>query len=200
MSIKRFTLILPVVFLTASIVASGCAKRVSTSQLDETGTRASGAPSESVQSEPRKGDDIVSIAEPSIPKAEVYEDTIPGEAVNESSSSSAVYRDIKDIYFDFDKYTIRDESRATLQTNAAVIKNKKAKKVVIEGHCDDRGTNEYNLALGERRAQSTKRYLAALGINPSDISTISYGEEKPFCSEQNDECWQKNRRSHFVIE
>ncbi|MEO0250446.1 MAG: peptidoglycan-associated lipoprotein Pal [candidate division WOR-3 bacterium] len=200
MVVKKFSVILPVIFLTAVIIAGGCAKRVSTSQLDEGGAERSETPSEISKSEPRSGEDIVAIAEPSLPRAEVYEDTIPGEPAKESSISSAIFKDIKDIFFDFDKYTIRDDSRAVLQTNASIIKNKKAKKVVIEGHCDERGTNEYNLALGERRAQSTKRYLAALGVNPSTISTISYGEEKPFCSNQNEECWQQNRRAHFVVE
>ncbi len=168
--------------------------------MDETGTKPSAPSSEISKSDQRRGDDLIAIAEPSIPSADVDEDTIPGEPVKETPVSSAMYKDIKDIYFDFDEYTIRDDSRSSLQTNATVIKNKKAKKVIIEGHCDERGTNEYNLALGERRAQSTKRYLAALGINPSNISTISYGEEKPFCSSPSEECWQQNRRAHFVVE
>lgn len=200
MIIKKFSVILPVVFLASLIIASGCAKRVSTSQIDETGKKSSESSSEVSRTEPRKGDDLIAIAEPSIPKADVYESALPGEPVKESAVSAAMYKEIKDIYFDFDQYTIRDDSRTTLQANSAVIKNKKAKKVVIEGHCDERGTNEYNLALGERRAQSTKRYLAALGINPSGMSIISYGEEKPFCADHSEECWQQNRRAHFVVE
>lgn len=200
MTIKKVSVILPVIFLTALIITNGCAKRVSTSQIDETGTKSSDPSSEISKSEQRRGDDLIAIAEPSIPKADVYEDTLAGEPANETPVSSAMYKDIKDIYFDFDQYTIRDDSRSTLQNNAALIKNKKAKKVTIEGHCDERGTNEYNLALGERRAQSTRRYLVALGINPSNVSTISYGEEKPFCSSQSEECWQQNRRAHFVVE
>ncbi|MCC7201156.1 MAG: peptidoglycan-associated lipoprotein Pal [Nitrospirae bacterium] len=194
---KKYSAALPVILLAAILITNGCAKRVSTSQLDETGTKPSDATSQTSKSESRKaGDDVIAIAEPSIPSADIHEEDLNAE----TAVSSAKFKDIRDIYFDFDMYSIRDDSRSILQTNASVIKNRKAKKVVIEGHCDDRGTNEYNLALGERRAQSAKRYLLALGVSPSNLSTISYGEEKPFCTEQNEECWQQNRRAHFVVE
>lgn len=200
MIIKRFSVILPVIFLAALVISSGCAKRMSTSQLDETGTASSEPSVEISKPEPRKGEDLIAIAEPLIPSAEVYEDVLSAESVKETPMSSAKYKEIRDIFFDFDQYAIRDDARGALQNNASVLKKKNSKKIIIEGHCDDRGTNEYNLALGERRAQSTKRYLAALGINPSEIATISYGEEKQFCSDQNEECRQQNRRAHFVVE
>ena len=79
------------------------------------------------------------------------------------------------------------------------MKANKDSKILIQGHCDERGTLEYNIALGERRAQSAKKYLIDLGIDPSRISTISYGKEKPFCTDHNEECWQENRRAHFAI-
>lgn len=106
---------------------------------------------------------------------------------------------IKDIYFDFDRYDIKDESRPILRQVAdALISNKKI-KVVIEGHCDERGTREYNLGLGERRAYSAKQYLISLGLPSSRVDTVSYGKEKPQCQEKTEDCWAKNRRAHFVF-
>src|SRR3989304_1105952 len=103
---------------------------------------------------------------------------------------------LKDIHFDFDKYDIRPGDAAILKENAALLKKYPNVKIQIEGHCDERGTNEYNLALGERRANSTKSYLLSLGIPSDRISTISYGEEKPLDPSQNEEAWAKDWRSH----
>jgi peptidoglycan-associated lipoprotein len=105
----------------------------------------------------------------------------------------------EDIYFDYDQYDIRADSQAVLQTVASWMLKNTAAKILIEGHCDDRGTNEYNLALGDRRAKSVRDYLVALGIASSRIETISYGEEEPICTDQTEECWAKNRRAHFII-
>jgi len=106
---------------------------------------------------------------------------------------------LKDIYFDFDKYDVRPEDALILKENAALLKKYPNVKIQIEGHCDERGTNEYNLALGERRANSTKNYLASLGISPERISIISYGEEKPLDPGHDEEAWAKNRRAHTII-
>ena len=106
---------------------------------------------------------------------------------------------LKDIRFDFDKYDIRPADAAILKENAAVLKKYHKVKIQIEGHCDERGTNEYNLALGERRANSTKNYILSLGISPERISTISYGEERPVDPGHNEEAWGKNRRAHTII-
>lgn len=106
---------------------------------------------------------------------------------------------LKPIFFDFDKYDIRPGDAEILKENAALLKKFPNIKIQIEGHCDERGTNEYNLALGERRANSTKQYLINLGISKDRISTISYGEERPFDPGHNEEAWAKNRRAHFVI-
>lgn len=106
---------------------------------------------------------------------------------------------LKEVYFDFDRYDIRADARETLKANAGWLKANPAARVEIEGHADDRGTNEYNLALGAKRAQSTKDYLATLGIQAGRLSTISYGEELPVCKEQTEECWQRNRRARFVV-
>lgn len=106
---------------------------------------------------------------------------------------------LKEIYFDFDSYDLRPDARDTLQTNTAWLKASPAVRVEIEGHADERGTNEYNLALGAKRAQAAKDYLATLGIAAGRLLTISYGEEVPVCREHNESCWQRNRRARFVI-
>ena len=106
---------------------------------------------------------------------------------------------LKDIHFDFDKYDISRKDEEILNENAAFLKKNPKMKIQIEGHCDERGSSEYNLALGERRANATKRYLASLGITSDRISTISYGEERPLDTGHNEEAWAKNRRAHFVV-
>jgi len=105
----------------------------------------------------------------------------------------------KDIQFDFDKYDIRPDSKPILHSLADWLINNPSVEVILEGHCDERGTNEYNLALGDRRTKATMDYLIALGIPSSRLETISYGEEKPLCAEKTEGCWQRNRRAHFII-
>jgi peptidoglycan-associated lipoprotein len=106
---------------------------------------------------------------------------------------------LKDIHFDFDKYDIRPGDTEILKENGTLLKKYSNVKIQIEGHCDERGTVEYNLALGERRANSTKKYLTSLGISPDRISTISYGKERPADPGHNEEAWAKNRRAHTII-
>ena len=103
------------------------------------------------------------------------------------------------IYFDFDKYVILPEGREALKRNAEWLQKNAGAKVVVEGNCDDRGTNEYNMALGQRRADAAAKYLMDLGIGKDRVSTVSYGEEKPLCKEANEECWSRNRRDDFII-
>ncbi len=106
---------------------------------------------------------------------------------------------LKDLYFAFDRYDLDPSARETLKANAAWLTANPSANVRIEGHCDERGTNEYNLALGARRADASKDYLVSLGIAPDRLSTISYGEEIPVCKEKTEECWARNRRARFVI-
>ena len=106
---------------------------------------------------------------------------------------------LRDVNFDFDRYDLSAEARDILKGHATWLKTNPQVRVEIEGHCDERGTNEYNLALGAKRADSVKRYLIDLGISTNTLSTISYGEELPLCKEQNEGCWAKNRRAHFVV-
>ena len=106
---------------------------------------------------------------------------------------------LKDIHFHYDKYDIQRGEEGILKENAAFLKKNPNMKIQIEGHCDERGTVEYNLALGERRANNTKRYLVSLGITSDRISTISFGKERPLDPGHNEAAWAKNRRGHFVI-
>ena len=108
---------------------------------------------------------------------------------------------LQDIYFDFDQATILNPAKPVLEANAALLQTRfKNRNVLIEGHCDERGSVEYNLVLGVRRAQVVKAYLMDLGISQSRIRIVSFGKERPVCTQQNDSCWQKNRRTHFVIQ
>jgi len=106
---------------------------------------------------------------------------------------------VSDINFDFDSSIIRPDAREILKANADFLLKNKAATIVIEGHCDEKGTAEYNMALGQRRAQETKNYLVNLGINESIIKTISYGKERPLDPASTEEAWAKNRRAHFVV-
>ncbi len=105
--------------------------------------------------------------------------------------------EVQDIFFDFDRYELRSEARAILQRNARLLRENSGSRVVLEGHCDERGTEEYNLALGQRRADAVKAYLMDLGISGSRLSTVSYGEERPFALGSAEEAWSQNRRVHF---
>ena len=105
---------------------------------------------------------------------------------------------LHDVHFDYDSFELDESSRQTLQQNADWLKDHPEARVEIEGHCDDRGTVEYNLALGAKRAAAAKSYLVALGIARDRLTTISYGEELPLCHEETESCWSDNRRAHFV--
>ena len=106
---------------------------------------------------------------------------------------------VKDIFFEFDKSNISPDAREILKANADFLLKNGNSKVVIEGHCDERGTAEYNMALGQRRAQETKKYLVNLGIKEPRIKTISYGEERPLDPGHNEDAWARNRRAHFAV-
>jgi peptidoglycan-associated lipoprotein len=105
----------------------------------------------------------------------------------------------EDVYFDFDKSNLKPAAQESLLQKADWLRENSDVTVTIEGHCDERGTNEYNLALGDRRAESIKAFLVNLGISASRLTTISYGEERPVCFEGTEECWAKNRRGHFTL-
>ena len=105
--------------------------------------------------------------------------------------------ELSDIFFDFDRFVIRNDAQSVLEANAGVLKSQSGEKILLEGHCDERGTSAYNLVLGERRAQAAAQYLRDLGVPSSQIQITSYGKERPFCAEHSEACWQSNRRAHF---
>ncbi len=106
---------------------------------------------------------------------------------------------LTDAFYDYDQADLREDARSALAANAEWLKKYPTVQVLIEGHCDERGTAAYNLSLGERRANAAKEYLTSLGVEGSRVRTISYGKERPFCNESSETCWQQNRRAHFVI-
>src|SRR4051794_20816547 len=107
---------------------------------------------------------------------------------------------VKDVYFDYDKADVRSDQQSSVQADAQFLSQHSNVNITIEGHCDERGSTEYNLGLGDQRASAVKNALTAAGVSASRIKTISYGKEKPFCSESNEACWQQNRRGHLVYQ
>ena len=107
-------------------------------------------------------------------------------------------RELGDIFFDFDRYALRQDAQRTLAQNLEWMQSNPNALILIEGHCDERGTSEYNLALGERRAQATRNFLVSHGVRADRITLVSYGKERPACNESNEGCWARNRRAHFL--
>jgi peptidoglycan-associated lipoprotein len=122
---------------------------------------------------------------------------VPTSSLSEEQEFKA---NIQDIFFDYDTYDVRGDAEATLSHDAAYLASHPDVKVVIGGYCDERGSNEYNLALGQNRADAAKNALIAAGVAASRIRVVSYGKEKPFCQESNEECWQQNRRAGFTLD
>ncbi len=174
----RKVLMLAFFCIMLALVATGCSKKYSALQTSQTPSE-QGAQKEMVTEEPAQ-------------MAKLEREEVTGEYVEDVSIA------FDDIYFDFDKFEIKEASKPTLDKLASWLMNNNA-KVIVEGHCDERGTNEYNLGLGDRRANSTTDYLVASGVSPDRIQMISYGEERPQCTEKKESCWSLNRRAHFVI-
>jgi len=124
----------------------------------------------------------------------------PPTSASQPSLSELFARNVKDIFFDFNKYDVRADQQQAARADAQFLLQHPEVKLVIEGHCDDRGSEEYNLGLGDNRAQTLKSYLLQAGISADRIRTISYGKEKPFCNQDDEQCWQQNRRDHFAMQ
>ena len=135
-------------------------------------------------------------AAPTPPPAPLTEDQIFARKSLEQINSE---RPLGDVYFDYDQSTIRADARSPLQANATWLKRWSTTQITVEGHCDSRGSSEYNLALGTRRGEAVKQYLVDLGIPASRILVVTKGKEQPFCTEDNESCWQQNRRGHFIV-
>ncbi len=179
------SLIITILILCFGLIMIGCPKK--TTVKEEPSIKKE----EAAKAEPERAKETK--AKEQFEKSLVAEKT-PGIAGEVFESSL-----LKDIHFDFDRYNLRPGDASILRENAALLKKYLNVKVQIEGHCDERGTVEYNLALGERRANSAKDYLVSLGISQARISTISYGKEKPLDPGHNEDAWAKNRRAHTVV-
>jgi peptidoglycan-associated lipoprotein len=132
---------------------------------------------------------------PAAPRALTEEELFAQKTLEQLNAE----KPLGDVFFDLDQSSIRDDARATLTANAAWMKRWSNTRVTIEGHCDERGTGEYNLALGDRRAQAVKAYLVSLGIAADRITSVSKGKESPVCTDKNEACWQRNRRGGSII-
>ena len=174
----RGALLALVLLLPVALLLSGCPKKPAV----ETGGPAAVAPTP-VEPTPAP-----------VPRAE--EETVIVEEKEEVVVEEAA---LQDAFFDFDKSVIRPDAKEALDGNLVWLNDNPGTRIVVEGHCDERGTNEYNLALGERRAKAVRDYLVAGGVDSGRISTISYGEERPFCLGHDESAWQCNRRGHFVV-
>ena len=133
----------------------------------------------------------------------IGEGTSPGSSTNSledwKTGKYGAQGPLSDIHFGYNDYTIQDQDGSVLKSNASWLQAHPQTKVQVEGHCDERGSEEYNIALGAKRAQAAKDYLVTLGIEGSRVSTISYGKELPLCQEHDESCWQQNRRDHFAV-
>jgi peptidoglycan-associated lipoprotein len=156
------------------------------------------APEALVQAAAVPAPDPAPAAPPAPPAPPEPADPLDGDlaSVNEYVRSQGL---LDDVFYEYDSSSLTDSARQRLAANAQFFNRHTAFEAVIEGHCDERGTPEYNLALGERRASSAREYLASLGVDGSRLRTITYGEERPACSENEEGCWSRNRRSHFLI-
>jgi peptidoglycan-associated lipoprotein len=186
---------------------SGCAgQKVATSTQDQTVVSGRQKPTERAIAAPE------AIPPPAFPvpaprsrepEAATASPLVAGKEEAETVVTPAVVEvpsiELADIFFDFDRFTIRSDAESILEANAQLLSVHVDGKVVIEGHCDERGSADYNLVLGERRAQAAKRYLQEQGVEGSRMQVVTYGKERPVCIQHKDDCWQKNRRAHFVF-
>ncbi len=193
---KRTSLVLPAMILVLSLFALyGCPKSAEVSSEPELKVeKAPQAPAEDTAATEAaaKAAEQQRADEAAAARAKAAEE----EKSREAAATSAA--GLEPIYFDFDKSFIRDDAKAAMKANADYLKANPKVKVRIEGNCDERGTIEYNQALGQRRAASAKKYLTDMGVSAKRISLISYGKEKPVCTQSTEDCWQKNRRDEFV--
>jgi peptidoglycan-associated lipoprotein len=135
---------------------------------------------------------------PVVKEARIAEQPIaPAPPAQPPTPQSKPISELSDVFFDFDRFVIRNDAQSVLEANVGVLKSQSSEKILLEGHCDERGTSAYNLVLGERRAQAAAQYLRDLGVPSSLIQVTSYGKERPFCTEHSEACWQSNRRAHF---
>lgn len=172
-----------------TLAAPGCAKKPKAPEVEETVSKVD---SEAEAKAKEKAD-------ASKTKEAPYEGFKPLKEPTSRSTDVPANVQLEDIMFDFDRYDLREDQKNRLEAAANALKENIELGVVLEGHCDERGTNAYNRALGEKRATAVADFLASLGIKRSALNKISYGEEKPVCTEREESCWKQNRRVHFLL-
>jgi len=183
---KRTMIALGLVLLCT--VLWGCPKRKPVTTADDTTRTTTVAP---------QPEEVTAAPSPSS-EADQRPDPLSGDLAQVNAYATAQGL-IGDVFFDFDQADLRSDARERLAKNAQWLAAHPEFTLTLEGHCDERGTNEYNLALGERRASAARDYLQSLGVAANRLRTISYGEERPFCTQSDESCWSQNRRAHFVI-
>lgn len=181
--------------LAIFFMATGCMKLVKQEEVQKAAEPSTAAQPAEEKPAAAKAEEV---KEEKVAEQPVKQEEPVAVAEAKKESQAAKY-ELLTIYFDFDRFTIRDDMSPTMDKNVQWLKKNDNIRIRIEGHADERGTNEYNIALGERRAQSVKKYLVDSGVNEARLSTISYGEEKPADPGHNEEAWAKNRRAEFVI-
>lgn len=191
MAHRRGSALLVAPVLVLSLFLAGCAKRPATTAASA--PPPTGAPAPSTAAPSTSG-----TPGPSMTPSPAAPGTAAPSTTPPAPSEFRETPNLKDVFFDFDRYDIRPSDAKVLDTNAAWLKTND-NLVLIEGHCDERGTNEYNLALGERRAKATMNYLVGQGVQANRVTIISYGKERPTCTEHSEACWAKNRRAHFLV-
>jgi peptidoglycan-associated lipoprotein len=182
------------VVLLAMLLAAACAKRPAMTQTaapPPTGAAVTAAP-------PAPAAPVAPPAPAPPPTPPPVVAAPPAPAPRPAPAEFKSVPDLRDIFFDFDKHTIRPDAARALDANVGWLKSNPSALVLIEGHCDERGTNAYNLALGDRRAKAAQEYFVARGVAAARIVIISYGEERPVCTARNAACWAQNRRAHFL--
>ena len=201
------------VSLSLLAILAGCSSRKVTTSVEDQSLlpqQGTGTLSTIVEASPPSEPARVTkqeMASPLVPRASSEPGTQPVPPISHQSNPSPMSavasrpkETLGDVFFDYDRFTLKSEAKGTLEADARWLKDQSGAKVLIEGHCDERGTLAYNLVLGERRAQSVKRYLQELGVPASHLQITSYGKERPFCGEHREPCWQQNRRAHFVVQ
>jgi peptidoglycan-associated lipoprotein len=182
-----------VVLVLSGVLVAGCAKQPATLAASAPAPTGSTAISST-----KSGGDAASTVRPAAARSGSSSGATASTVRPEPKDFRAI-ADLLDVHFDFDRYDIRPDATKTLESNARLLRARTGSLILIEGHCDERGTNEYNLALGERRAQAARNALVAHGVETSRISIVSYGEDRPQCRDHSEACWAKNRRARFLV-
>lgn len=188
--------------LVGVAVMAGCTGQRVTTAVEGQAIPSAPSPAASAERETRQpsGEGPPATAPSTEERRVVQEPSVTSPSAEPAPVLSQPQAELADIYFDYDQYVIRSDAQSVLETNAVFLKARPDRTMLIEGHCDERGTSAYNLVLGERRASAAKRYLQDLGVMPSRIKIVSYGKERPFCTEHSEACWQSNRRAHFRLQ